>query len=175
MKNYLAILVLFTVSLFAFAAIDHLPNLQNPRFQFYTAGQPDEDGFKRANAMGIKSVINVLPQKECLPGEEAVVTQQNMTYTAFPFEATKLNMEMVQKFAALLNQQEKPVLIHCSTGNHVGGLWFAYRVLSEKAPLGVALKEARAIGMKPEMEEAIFNWVVNERENLTVLENVGSD
>jgi hypothetical protein len=45
-------------------------------------------------------------------------------------------------------------------------MWFAYRVLVEKAPLAIALKEARLIGLKPQMEDAIFNWVVDEREKL---------
>ena len=115
--------------------------------------------------MGIKSVINVLPEKECLAQEEMFVTEQKMVYNKFPFEPGKLNMAMVQKFGVLLQNQQRPVLIHCSTGNHVAGLWFAYRVLAEKAPLALALKEARTIGLQPEMENRIFDWVVTEREN----------
>ena len=168
MKSALAILIFSAVALLATAMDDDLPNLQSPRFEVYTSGQPTEEGFQKLAAMGVKSVINVLPEKECLSGEDKMVRNRKMAYHTFPFEPITINLKTVQKFGELLQNQKKPVLIHCSTGNHVGGMWFAYRVLVERAPLAVALKEARAIGLKPQMEDAIFNWVVNEEENLGV-------
>lgn len=165
MKGALAILLFLTISFLAAATTDEIPNLQNIRYDIYTSGQPTEEGFQKLADMGVKSVINVLPEKECLPGEESVVHSKKMTYLALPFDPATIKLETVQQFGALLRDQKKPVLIHCSTGNHVGGMWFAYRVLVEKAHLGVALKEARLIGLKPQMEDAIFNWVVDEREN----------
>jgi protein tyrosine phosphatase (PTP) superfamily phosphohydrolase (DUF442 family) len=95
-----------------------------------------------------------------------MVLNNKMTYNKFPFEPGNLNMATVQKFGQLLQNKEKPILIHCSTGSHVGALWFAYRVLAEKAALGVALKEAREIGLTPEMENVIFDRVLQEREYL---------
>ena len=165
MKTKIAIVMLSLIAVVAFG-LAGIPNIQTPRYEIYTSGQPDEEGFKNASAMGIKSVINVLPEKECLTQEESMVSGNKMEYNKVPFEPGKLNMAMVQKFGQLLQNQPKPVLIHCSTGNHVGGLWFAYRVLAEKAPLALALREARMIGLQPEMENAIFDWVVKERENL---------
>jgi uncharacterized protein (TIGR01244 family) len=166
MKINIAIVILSLFCVIGFATTDTVPNLQNPRYQIYTAGQPNEEGFQYASKIGVKSVINVLPEKEWLKGEEQMVTNNNMTYNKFPFDPADLNMATIQKFGQLLQSQQKPVLIHCSTGNHVGALWFAYRVLAEKAALGVALKEAREIGLTPEMENAIFDRVLQERENL---------
>jgi hypothetical protein len=40
-------------------------------------------------------------------------------------------------------------------------MWFAFRVLIEKAPVGTAIAEARQIGMKPEMENEILQWLAN--------------
>ncbi|MCI0614001.1 hypothetical protein L0244_13530, partial [bacterium] len=101
-------------------------------------------------------------------GEANIVQNNKMEYHSFPFDPATIKLETVQKFGQLLQSQKKPVLIHCSTGNHVGGMWFAYRVLVERAPLAIALKEARLIGLKPQTEDAIFNWVVDEREKLGV-------
>lgn len=166
MKLALALLTFSAIALLATAMDDDLPNLLNPRLDIYTAGQPTEKGFQKLAAMGVKSVINVLPEKECISGEKDMVQKNNMEYHSFPFDPGSIKLETVQKFGELLRSQKTPVLIHCSTGNHVGGMWFAYRVLVDKAPLAIALKEARLIGLKPQMEDAIFNWVVDEREKL---------
>lgn len=168
MKLALAILTFSAIALLATAMDDSLPNLLNPRIDIYTAGQPTEEGFQKVAAMGVKSVINVLPEKECMSGEANIVQNNKMEYHSFPFDPATIKLETVQKFGQLLQSQKKPVLIHCSTGNHVGGMWFAYRVLVERAPLAIALKEARLIGLKPQTEDAIFNWVVDEREKLGV-------
>ena len=153
---------------------ENLPNLQEPRYLILTAGQPTETGFREIASMGVKTVINVLPERECWTGEATVVQANNMTYVALPFETTGFKMETIRKFAALLENQEKPILVHCSTGNHVGGLWFAYRVLIEKAPLATGLKEGRSIGLTRALEDSIINWVMDERDNLRAAENVGS-
>jgi|GEM_PF-2541508 len=163
MKKLCIITILFVACLFLIAgADDPIPNLTQPRYMVFTSGQPTAAGFQELAAMGIKTVINVLPEKECLKGEEAMVISNHMAYHKVPFEASALSRDTVDQFALLMLTTEQPVLIHCSTGNHVGGIWFAYRVLVNKASLAVALKEARRIGMKPEMEDAVFDWVVKE-------------
>lgn len=142
---------------------ENLPNLQQPRPQVFTAGQPTETGFREAKDMGVRTVINVLPEAECLPDEADVVRNARMNYLALPFDTTELNMNTVRRFSALMKTGPKPFLIHCSTGNHVGGLWFSYRVLMERATTTSALNEARMIGLQPELEAKVMNWVAAER------------
>ena len=164
MKNLLVVAMLLTVISFCAAqSVDSIPNLQHPQFQIYTAGQPTEDGFRQAAEMGIKTVINVLPEKDCIPDEARIVTANGMTYITLPFETTGLKKETVDRFAAILHNAQKPVLIHCRTGNHVGGLWFAYRVLSQDTPLWLALKEGRQVGMNAQMEDNLFDWVYKQK------------
>lgn len=163
MKNFIGFgIILIAFSLAVALSLDQIPNLHNPKPGIYTAGQPTEEGFRQAAAFGIRTVINVLPERQCLPGESEMVTANNMVYRSLPFKTTEFRKETFEQFADLLKKAERPVLIHCSTGNHVGSMWFAYRVLVEKAPLAIALKEGRRIGMRPETEDAIFNWVVNQ-------------
>jgi hypothetical protein len=79
-----------------------------------------------------------------------------------PFDTRHFDRQTVERFGQLpFAHRKQPILIHCSTGNHVGGLWFAYRVVIEKAPLALALKEGRRIGMQPAMEDMVFQWVTN--------------
>ena len=146
---------------FLFAMDSDLPNLHQPRLMIFTAGQPTSVGYRLLRQMGVMTVINVLPEQECDPGERTMVAGNNMVYFSHPFDPTSLNKETVVQFGKLIKNVEKPVLVHCSTGNHVGGLWFAFRVLIEKAPVDIAISEGRQIGMKPEMEDAVLRWLAN--------------
>ena len=140
-----------------------IPNLRNPQKDIFTSGQPDEGGFEHVAAAGIKTVINVLPERNCVPGEGEMVTSNKMTYRTVPFHLSNFRKETIEQFAEVLKKAEKPVLIHCGTGNHVGGLWFAYRVLIEKAPLEVAVTEGRIIGMRKDLENSLYDWVLQNR------------
>ena len=162
MKNILVTMVVFISSFLFAAGDDSIPNLYQPRYQVLTAGQPTLFGIKELSQMGVKTVINVLPERECIPGEDETVYAHQMEYHSLPFDPSGLNAETISQFAELLKNVDKPVLIHCSTGNHVGGLWFAYRVLVEKASLVQGMKEGRKIGMKPAMEDAVFEFIRNQ-------------
>lgn len=162
MRNTIAFLTVLTSFVLAFATTTgDLPNLQQLRYQVFTSGQPTNVGYSQLATMGVETVINVLPEKECQVGEETMVRANDMVYFNQPFDPNDMKRKTVEEFAVVLNSVEKPVLIHCSTGNHVGGLWFAYRVLIEKASLATALKEARRIGIQPAMEDLVFNWVTS--------------
>ncbi len=157
------IFVLFCLTFVFAAPIDQIPNLQQPRTNVFTSGQPTETGFRLIADTGVNSVINVLPERECLINEKAIVAANQMIYYHLPFETAGFRKETFEQFAQLMKKAEKPVLIHCSTGNHVGGLWFGYRVLIERVSLPVALIEARQIGMKPALENTLIDWLVSQR------------
>ena len=89
--------------------------------------------------MGIKTVINVLPERQCVRNEREVVMANNMVYRSIPFELSGFRRQTIDHFSKILEKAEKPVLIHCATGNHVGGLWFAYRILN-KAILWISIE-----------------------------------
>ncbi|HEY7161161.1 MAG TPA: hypothetical protein VH815_07870 [Acidobacteriota bacterium] len=146
---------------FLFATASDLPNLYQPRYLVFTSGQPTNLGYRLLQQMGVQTVINVLPLSECDPGERSMVIANDMFYFSNPFDPTNLNRDAVIEFGKLIKNVDKPVLVHCSTGNHVGGLWFAFRVLIEKQPVGVAITEGRRIGMKAEMENAVLQWLAN--------------
>lgn len=163
MKGVMALIIcLMSLAVALAFSRDQVPNLQQPRYGLFTAGQPTAVGFDQLAAMGFNTVINVLPEKECEPGEPSVVTSHNMAYYNLPFEPEGLSKETIVQFADLLATVDKPILVHCSTGNHVGGMWLAYRVMIENAALPQAVNEARLIGMKPAMEIAVLDWLANQ-------------
>lgn len=163
MRNSCVIISIFIACLFLIGfSEEQIPNLTHLRAEVFTSGQPSETGFQELSAMGIKTVINVLPEAQCLKGEQGMVQTNHMVYKKLPFEAETLNRDTVDDFAYLMLTSEQPVLIHCSTGNHVGGLWLAYRVLVERAPVTVAVAESRRIGIKPAMEHSVLRWLGEE-------------
>ena len=160
MKNYGILTSVFVSILFLFAfSEDQVPNLTQPRPNVFACGQPTEAGFQELAAMGIRTVINVLPEPQCLKGEQNMVQMNHMVYKRLPFETATLTRDTVDEFGYLMMTSEQPVLIHCTTGNHVGGLWLAYRVSVEHAPVSVALREARKIGIQPSMENMVLHWL----------------
>ncbi|MCI0442680.1 hypothetical protein L0152_05620 [bacterium] len=161
MKNKMIFVLVLMSSAFLFAMESDLPNLYQPRYLILTSGQPTNLGYQILQQMGVQTVINVLPEAECDPGERSMVIANDMVYFSQPFDPININRDIVVRFGKLIKHVEKPVLVHCSTGNHVGGMWFAFRVLIEKAPIGTAIAEARQIGMKPEMENAVLQWLAN--------------
>lgn len=162
MRCLIVVLAILTFSLVLADTSDPIPNLQQPRYNIFTAGQPTEPGFKIIADTGIKAVINVLPEEECIKNEEGAVVANGMTYHHFPFDPNEFSRETFIEFGKLMQKVHTPMLIHCSTGNHVGGLWFGYRVLVDKASLAIALREARLIGMKPELEDRLFPWLASQ-------------
>lgn len=162
MRHPILLIIALGIITFAFAGSSvQIPNLHHPQDNIFTSGQPTRQGFQQIAGLGVKTVINVLPEKECIPDEQKLVTANHMLYYAVPFELTGYNKETITRFANILANAEKPVLIHCSTGNHVGGLWFAYRVMQEGVPMAQGLKEGRNIGMKSELEDSIFLWIIS--------------
>lgn len=166
MKSLTLFFTILGTFVFVFGyTVDQIPNLQQPRVFMYTSGQPSEEGFRKLSAMGIKTVINVLPEKQCVPNEQEMVTANSMVYRSVPFHLSGFKKQTIDHFAAVLKKAEKPVLIHCATGNHVGGLWFAYRLLEEDIPVEQALSEARKIGMRPELENNLYLWIADQYPN----------
>ena len=164
MKRAFTFLAVLMISEFLFAIPANLvPNFQHADQGIFTAGQPTPEGFQLLASMGLRTVINVLPEKYCVRDEAATVRSNRMTYRSIPFDTFSFRKETVEQFADVLKRAKKPVLIHCSTGNHAGGIWFAYRILFDNAPLDQALSEARLIGMRPELEAKLVGPVLEAR------------
>src|SRR4029078_8864839 len=160
MKRGIVFLCILTLAEFLFAVPANLvPNLQSPRPEILTSGQPTNEGFEQLANEGIRSVINVLPEKYYVKEEAQIVLANGMVYRTIPFNTTNFRKETVEQFADTLRKIRKPVLIHCSTGNHVGGMWFSYRYLIEKRPLEEALMEARMIGLRLGLEYTIVYYL----------------
>ena len=106
------------------AVVELLPNARQPMEGVLAGGQPTAEQFAAAAAAGYRTVINMRMLDEAGTAEEpALVADLGMEYIALPTDgATGMNEEMARKLDQALENAERPVLLHCGSGNRVGGL-----------------------------------------------------
>ncbi len=124
----------------------------------FLASQPQPDDFRQAEIGGIKTVINLrLPGEVADFDEPTLVNELGMTYHNIPFNGPDmLTDEVLDNTRFLLsNEQNKPILLHCSSANRVGAIWLAHRAIDHGLTYDQALAEAKIIGLKSPVYEQI--------------------
>lgn len=122
--------------------------LLHPRDGLVVAGQPATGDWSALAASGIRTVINLRPQAE-LQGrdERAEVAAAGMRYVELPVSGpADITLENAQALSRLLAQADGPVLVHCASGNRVGGL-LAVAMAQSGMPASAALDFGRSAGM----------------------------
>jgi uncharacterized protein (TIGR01244 family) len=93
-----------------------------------TGGQPTEAQLRAAHEQGLRTIVNLRPDGE-FEGfdEEALVEELGMQYIHIPVSGPD---DVTEETAAALNDvladtTNRPLLMHCSSGNRVGSLFAA--------------------------------------------------
>jgi uncharacterized protein (TIGR01244 family) len=126
------------------------------RGNIYLASQPAPDDLEQARRRGVKTVINLRRPDELDWDERAKAAELGMAYLSVPFQSPdEMTDETLDRLRALLRgPHNRPLLLHCSSANRVGAVWWAYRVLDEGAIVDAALIEARQVGLSRPGHEA---------------------
>jgi uncharacterized protein (TIGR01244 family) len=123
--------------------------LLRPREGLLVAGQPGAGDWSALAASGVRTVVNLRPEGE-LKGrdERAEVATAGMRYVELPVSGpADITPENAKALSALLAQAEGPVLVHCASGNRVGGL-LAVAMAQNGMSTAQALDFGRSAGMK---------------------------
>lgn len=101
-----------------------IPNARTPADGVLTGGQPSLAQFGAARDAGYKTVINLRNTGEAGVAEEAkLLPEMGLTYHHLPVAgAMGITVENAKAFAALLDDAEAPVMVHCGSGNRIGAL-----------------------------------------------------
>lgn len=101
-----------------------LPGLRQPRPGLYTGGQPAAEAWGAMAAAGVATVINLRPEAELAGRDEAAeVRAAGMAYHQIPVAgADGITAENADRLWSLLKEAKGPVVVHCASGNRVGGL-----------------------------------------------------
>jgi len=172
MKSFrlLPFFVFFGVSSAAYAAdlaeIRDLPNAVLLEDGLVGGGAPGEGTLEDAAARGIRSVIDLRTPAEGTLEEETRVTDLGMSYFNIPVTPDSLGMDPALRLGRILEDPEnRPALMHCSSGNRVGALWALYVYGSREVNSEEALQEGERAGMnKPELRLRVQSLLEPEAE-----------
>lgn len=100
-------------------------NAKTPQEGVISGGQPTEDEFRHAAKLGYQTVVNLRTDGEEIPFDEpALVEQLGMKYVHLPIAGAEgITSENAAALAEILGNAERPVLLHCGSGNRVGALF----------------------------------------------------
>lgn len=122
-------------------------------------GQPTPDQLETVQQLGYRTVINLRLDEEENNTDAEQVRALGMTYIALPIKGSAdLNEEKARAFAEALDTAERPVMVHCNSGNRVGGLFamkaFYVDGMSPEEALEVG-KQAGATRAEPVVREKL--------------------
>ena len=111
--------------------------------------QPSEEALAQLAAGGYKTVLTTRGEGELSWDEKAKVESLDMTFVSIPMDhpVTKITDEQVNRFAELMENGERPMVLHCGSGNRVAGLWAVWLVEHENVEPLEALQQAEQAGM----------------------------
>ena len=121
-----------------------ITNAVSPAEGIVAAGRIDADDIARLQDAGILHVIDLSTDAETPEFDEASAMRAvGIVYSSLPLrDARDLTHANVIAFDALLREAQRPVLVHCASGNRVG----AMAALRAAWVDGLSMEEAVAIG-----------------------------
>lgn len=127
-------------------------NLRAPEGATLSSGQPTVAQLGIAARSGVRHVINLRTAGEEVPfNESEVVDSLGMKYYSIPVAGgAGITAENAKALAEILADLDgEPVLVHCATGNRVGGL-MAFSAFADGAGVDAAISEGARWGMTSE-------------------------
>ncbi len=120
--------------------ITRLKNLYKISDDVYRSEQPNKNEFERLEDYGIKTVLNFRRLKE--NSRKAKGTQLQLE--RLPLRAAEIDEEDIINALQIINNAEKPILIHCWHGSdRTGVVSAAYRIVFDNWSKEQAIKEFR--------------------------------
>lgn len=118
------------------------------------AGKPTVKGFELARDQGAEVVVNLLTpfeqKRRVLFNEPRCAERLGMRYVSIPVAPENFTSEDVDAFAAVMDETEGKVLLHCASSNRSGALWAVYLARVHGLDADQALQHGRAAGLKSE-------------------------
>lgn len=131
-------------------ALPAVPNAVSPTNGVVSAGRLGPADVARLRESGIHHVVDLTPDDET-PGfdEAAAVRAAGLQYTNLPLRgAADLTPENVRAFDAIVRSADRPLLVHCASGNRVGAMAALRAAWVEGRGVDEAIEVGRAWGLK---------------------------
>ncbi len=140
-----------------------IPNYLLVRPDLASGGQPTESGLRRLRDLGFRIVIDLRAPAEGTAAVETAVKAAGLRYVSVPITPETFRRDDVDAVAKILDDPGRgPVLLHCASGNRVGGVWTVLQVTRGRT-YAEAEAEGRKIGLQsPAMIAAVRRVVGQE-------------
>ncbi len=132
----------------------------------FLASRPAASDLEQAKKGGVKTVVNMMHADEQAGFDEgAFVRGLGLAYENPAWNGdAELTDAMIERNLDLLRNAERPMLVHCSSANRVGAIWYAYRALDGGLSDADALAEAKVVGLKsPNYEQIVRDYIARHK------------
>lgn len=162
---FVAVLTVFFTPMTTIHASERVPfghqvfqvqNYSRATDQIAISGLIGDGGIKSLASHGFKTIIDMRTANEGTADEKALVDVNGMNYINIPMTVAGISEEQLSAFTKAIESAEKPVLIHCGSGNRAGAMWAAYLIRKGTAP-EQAIEAGRKAGMRPRLKKRLEN------------------
>ena len=121
-----------------------LPNFGQVTPNLFRGAQPETDGFKTLQALGVNIVVDMRGNRN----ERGPVENLGMQYVSIPWDAHSPSDEIIARFLKVIEENpDKKIFVHCHAGVDRTGMAIAsYRMAKEGWSPGEAMKEMQFFG-----------------------------
>ncbi len=126
-----------------------IANFRQADAWLYRGGQPDAEGMRYLNELGVRTIISFRWWKSAIITEKLAAQAFGIAFESIPLNYwTYPSLEVVDRFLALLDdQQKRPIYMHCKHGSDRTGVMLAvYRMARQGWTANQAYREMKACG-----------------------------
>lgn len=112
-------------------------------------GQPSQAALRALAAEGYKTILTTRGANELGWDEGALADSLGLRFMSIPMNkpVNAISEEQVAAFADLMQSGERPMVLHCSSGNRVAGLWAVWLAKHRGLSPDEALRLGEMAGM----------------------------
>ncbi|MEM7455618.1 MAG: protein tyrosine phosphatase family protein [Planctomycetota bacterium] len=128
---------------------------------FYLAGQFAEEDVAIMKDAGVEVVINLREDSEMTWDEQGVLEAAGIEYISIPFaQPETLTDEVFNRArAALAENSQRKVMLHCKSAGRVGCIWGAYRAMDDGLSIDEAIEEGKEVGMRSWLTDRLREYL----------------
>jgi protein tyrosine phosphatase (PTP) superfamily phosphohydrolase (DUF442 family) len=143
-----------------------LPKSYCPLENVATGGQPAREQLRGLYKAGYRLLIDLRALDEPRGYDERAAAQEaGLLYQNLPVTPETLDDDVFGRFRALMRDpRNRPVIVHCGSGNRVGALLLPYLILDEGKTPEEAEELARQVGLEsPALRERALAYTETNR------------